>query len=83
MITYGTAVSKLNQVEVFVDADWAADMDTRRSQTDYIFYQIEAPVSWQSKTQTTDALSDQQRRIGKEALYWERSDFVHFGSGEK
>ena len=31
MITYGTDVSKLNQIEGYVDTDWAADIDTRRS----------------------------------------------------
>ena len=41
----------------WVDADWPADVDTRRSQTAYIFYLNGGPVSWQSKKQTTVALS--------------------------
>ena len=57
MITYGTVMSKLNQVEGYVDAHWAADIDTRRSRTGYIFYLNGGPVSWQSKKQTTVALS--------------------------
>ena len=55
MITYGTDESKLNRVEGFVDADWAADIDTRRSQTGYIFDLHGGPVSWESKKQTTAA----------------------------
>ena len=49
--------SKLNIVDRFVDADWAADIDTRRSQTGFIFYLNGGPISWQSKKQTTVALS--------------------------
>ena len=40
---YGTGMSKLNEVEGYVDADWPADIDTRRSQTGYIFY-----LKWRS-----------------------------------
>ena len=57
MITCDTDASKLNQVEGYVDVDWAADIDTHRSQSGYIFYLNGGPVSWHSKKQTTVALS--------------------------
>lgn len=57
VITYGSDLTKMNTIEGFVDADWAADIDTRRSQTGFVFYLNGGPVSWQSKKQTTVALS--------------------------
>ena len=41
----------------FVDADWAGDVNDRRSTTDYCFNTGSAAVSWCSKKQTTVALS--------------------------
>ena len=41
----------------FADADWAADKDTRRSATGYIFELGGAAISWNSKLQPTVALS--------------------------
>ena len=40
----------------YVDASHAADIDTRRSTTGYIFFMSGGPVSWQSRMQTTVAL---------------------------
>jgi hypothetical protein len=41
----------------FVDADWAGDLDSRRSATGYVFFLNDGPVTWSSKMQTTVALS--------------------------
>jgi hypothetical protein len=41
----------------FSDADWAGDVDTRRSTTGYLFQQSGGAVSWQSKRQRTTAQS--------------------------
>jgi hypothetical protein len=41
----------------FVDASWGEDLDTRRSQTGYLFTLGNAAISWNSKLQTTVALS--------------------------
>ena len=41
----------------YVDASHAADVDTRRSTTGYIFFMSGGPISWQSRLQTSVALS--------------------------
>jgi hypothetical protein len=46
--------------QVFVDADHASDKDDRRSVTGYVFMLASGPVSWQSRSQTTVALSSME-----------------------
>ena len=41
----------------YSDADWAGDLDTRRSTTGYIVYVAGGPIAWQSKLQSTIAVS--------------------------
>ena len=41
----------------YSDADWAGDLDSRRSTTGYLFMIGGVPVSWKSKRQPTVALS--------------------------
>ena len=41
----------------FVDSDHAADKDTRRSCTGYIFFSRGGPISWRSRLQNSTALS--------------------------
>jgi hypothetical protein len=41
----------------YSDADWGANVDTRRSTTGYIFMLCGGPISWKSKLQPTVALS--------------------------
>jgi hypothetical protein len=41
----------------YVDADWAGDVDTRRSTTGYLFILCGAPVCWESKRQRAIAQS--------------------------
>ncbi|CAN6697433.1 unnamed protein product [Malus baccata var. baccata] len=48
-ITY-SADSVMN-LTAFSDADWAADLNTRRSVTGYVVYLGGNPISWQSKKQ--------------------------------
>ena len=47
-------------LQCYVDASHAADIDTRRSTTGYIFFISGGPVSWQSRMQTTVALSSME-----------------------
>ena len=44
----------------YVDASHASDVDTRRSITGYIFFIFGGPVSWQSRMQTSVALSSME-----------------------
>ena len=44
----------------YVDASHASDVDTRRSITGYIFFISGGPVSWQSRMQTSVALSSME-----------------------
>jgi transposase InsO family protein len=41
----------------YMDADWAADLNNRRSTTGYVFLMGGAAISWASKLQTTVSLS--------------------------
>ena len=41
----------------FVDADWAGDLDQRRSTSGYVFNLFGDAVSWMSKKQSIVALS--------------------------
>lgn len=41
----------------FCDADWAGDVDDRKSTTGYVFTMQRAAISWSAKTQRTVALS--------------------------
>ena len=50
----------LNYFEYYVDASFAGDVDTRRSTTGYLFKIVREPVSWQSRMQTTVALSSME-----------------------
>jgi hypothetical protein len=44
----------------YLDASHASDVDTRRSITGYIFFISGGPVSWQSRMQTSVALSSME-----------------------
>jgi hypothetical protein len=73
--------SKGTHLVGYSDADWAGDIDTRRSTTGYLFYLGGALVSWNSKLQATVALSSTEAEYlaltaaVKEAL-WIRT-FLH------
>ena len=41
----------------YSDADWAGDLDSRRSTTGYVVYAGGGPIAWQSKLQPTVAAS--------------------------
>ena len=62
----------------YVDASHASDIDTRRSITGYIFFISGGPVSWQSRMQTSVALSSMEAEymaasaVTQEALWQAR-----------
>ncbi|XP_021834587.1 uncharacterized protein LOC110774362 [Prunus avium] len=45
------------QLHAFSDADWAGDVNTRRSTTGFVVFLGPNPISWQSKKQTSVARS--------------------------
>ncbi|KAI5314222.1 hypothetical protein L3X38_043398 [Prunus dulcis] len=45
------------QLHAFSDADWAGDVNTRRSTTGFVVFLGPNPISWQSKKQTSVAMS--------------------------
>ena len=65
----------------YCDADWASNIDDRRSITGYVFMLCGGAVSWQTKKQPTVALSSVEAeymaatQATKEAI-WFRS-FLH------
>ena len=60
----------------FVDADHAGDVDDRRSVTGYVYLMADGPISWQSRSQTTVALSSMEAEYmslaaaTQEAIWW-------------
>jgi hypothetical protein len=55
-LLYGGPEATLSVVG-YADADWAGDVDSRRSTAGYVFMVAGGPVAWRSKRQATVALS--------------------------
>lgn len=74
------------QLVGYCDADYAGDLDTRRSTTGYVFIMNGAAISWQSKRQPTVAVSTTEAEYMaaaaavKEGL-WLRKLLADFGIG--
>ncbi len=45
------------ELSAYSDADWGGDLDSRRSTTGYVVYAAIGPIAWQSKLQSTVAVS--------------------------
>ena len=45
------------ELSAYSDADWGGDLDSRRSTTGYVVYAAGEPIAWQSKLQSTVAVS--------------------------
>ena len=62
----------------FVDANYAGDLDTRKSTTGYLFCMFDGPVSWRSILQPITALSTTEAEyigiieVEKEAIWLRR-----------
>eukprot|EP00253_Pinus_taeda_P009653 PITA_09653 len=50
-------LNRVLDIHGFVDADWAGDLDQRRSTSGYVFNLCRSAVSWMSKKQSVVALS--------------------------
>jgi hypothetical protein len=48
---------ELNRLWGWVDADFAADLDTRRSHTGYVIMMHDGPISWKSVKKKSVSLS--------------------------
>lgn len=56
-ILYQGNNAKCNNLVGYSDSDFASDLDSRRSTSDYIFKLANGPVTWKSKRQDTVSLS--------------------------
>jgi hypothetical protein len=54
---YSRRFLPLTELDAYVDASFAGDLNTRRSTTGYVFKISGGPVSWQSRMQTSVASS--------------------------
>ena len=72
-ITYGAR--GVSELEGYVDADWAEDVESRRSTTGYVFEMNGGAVSWSSRRQQLVTLSSTEEEYvaaveaGKEVLH--------------
>ena len=46
-----------DSLQVYSNTDWAGDIESRRSKSDYAFMMDNSCISWRSKKQRTVALS--------------------------
>ena len=71
-------LDRLLDIRGFVDADWAGDLDQRRSTSGYVFNLFGGAVSWMSKKQSIVALSTIESKYmtathaSKEAVWLQR-----------
>jgi hypothetical protein len=85
-LTLGGAGGGAVELSGYCDADWAGDLDTRRSTTGYAFSLGRGTVSWCSKRQPTVALSSTEAeymsasQAAREAL-WLRRLMADLGFG--
>lgn len=73
--------SCISQIVGFSDADFASDLDSRKSNSGYIFMMNGGPVTWASRKQTTVALSTTESEFMAAAeaakeLLWLRQLFI-------
>ena len=71
-------LERMLDIRGFVDADWAGDLDQRRSTSGYVFSLFGGAVSWMSKRQSVVALSTTEAEYiaathaSKEAVWLQR-----------
>jgi phosphoribosyl-AMP cyclohydrolase len=73
-----TRLDRVVDIHGFVDADWARDLDHRRSTSGYVFNLFGGAISWMSKRQVVVALSTTEveymaaTHASKEAVWLQR-----------
>jgi hypothetical protein len=75
---------KSTELEGYSDADWAGDLDNRRSTTGYLFKIGGVPICWKSKRQPTVALSTAEAEymalsLAVQTVIWIRKLLKNFG----
>jgi hypothetical protein len=75
---------KINGLVGFCDSDWASDHLTRKSTSGFVFFLGNSPISWQSKLQSTVALSSTEAEyvsasIATQEALWIRSLLREWG----
>lgn len=70
-IRYGSGKSLL-QVVGYSDADYANDIETRRSTTGYVFMLVNGPVTWSSQRQKLVTLSTTEQNMWRPLLRQKR-----------
>ena len=74
-IVYEWTDNLANTIWGWVDSDWAADLDSRRSHTDYVLMISGGDVSWNSRSQDCVSLSTSETeyvaasQCGQEVVY--------------
>ena len=74
-IVYERTTEKANTIWGWVDSDWAADLDSRRSHTGYVIMLTGGAVSWKSRRQDCVSLSTSEAeyvaasQCGQEVVY--------------
>ena len=68
----------------YTDADWAGDLNTRKSRSGFLFEVCGSPVSWVSKKQSVVALSTTEAEyvaasLACQELIWLRSLIENMG----
>ncbi len=77
-LDYGITYGSTNDLVGYTDADWASDVESRRSLGAYVFMLYGGPISWSSKRQQSIALSSceaeymAQTQAAKEAIWMAR-----------
>jgi hypothetical protein len=72
------------RLEGYTDADWAGDMDERKSTSGYVFLLNGCAISWRSKKQTCVALSTMEAEFvacsaAVQEAVWLKRFFEHLG----
>jgi hypothetical protein len=83
-LNVGIKLSGNTEITGYCDADWAANVETRRSNTAYVFRVGLSPISWCSKAQKTVALSSAESEyMASSAACQEATSLMNFAKDLK
>lgn len=73
----GTENHGINNFQGYSDADWAGDVNDRKSTSGYIFLFAGGPISWESKEQSSVSLSTSDAKYVALSLTIQEGKWVH------